>query len=503
MFAFAILDAKRRVLVLGRDPFGIKPLFYARVTGGLAFASEIEPLLELPGVGRDANATRVYEYLRFGLVDHDDDTFFAGVSSFPSAHYAEVDLDRPDALEARPYWRIDLDTRLEISFDEAAARLRELFLESTRIHLRSDVPVGVFLSGGVDSSAIVAAVRQLRGPDADIPTFSYIGDEPRLDEEPWIDLVAGDTRSRSRKVRVVTDHLPEYLPRVVAAQGEPFPALRAFANYLVYELAHESRVKVVLAGQGGDELLAGYRIFLTARLASLVRQGQWFAAARFARAISTGSAGLRLGETLRAEGLVLPPRARRLALRLRPGEELVPEWLSRSWLDEHAVVPAYQPQADGKEALREKLLRCLTAESLPELLRREDRNSMSFSIECRVPFLTPALAEFCFSLPESYLVAPDGTQKAVFRAALRGLVPSEIVNRRDKMGIATPAHRWLLDQRAWVESVLTSDAARHVRALELDRVRQEWELVGPAGHDTRVWRWLNLILWSERFQVEF
>ncbi len=503
MFAFAILDVQQRVLVLGRDPFGIKPLFVAHVAGGLAFASEIEPLLELPGVGREANADRVYDYLRFGLVDHDDATFFADVSSFPRSHYAEVRLDHPDSFEPRAYWEIDLDTRLEISFDEAAERLRELFLESVRLHLRSDVPVGVFLSGGLDSSAIVSAVRQLRGLDADIPTFSYITDVPGLNEERWVDRASTHAGSRPHKVRMRANELPEYLPRVVAAQGEPFPALRAVANYRLYELARESGIKVVLVGQGGDELLGGYAIFQTARLASLVRQRRWLTAARYARAVARDTDGESLSATLRAEGLLLPPLARRLALRLKLGEGLLPKWLNRSWLEEHGVVPAFKPQAEGKEALREKLLLSLTAESLPQLLRREDRNSMAFSIECRVPFLTPSLASFSLSLPESYLVASDGTRKAVFREAMRGLVPDELVDRRDKTGMATPAHRWLLDQPAWVETVLTSDAARSVRALELDRVLREWERVSPVGDDTRVSRWLNLILWTERFQVSF
>ena len=128
---------------------------------------------------------------------------------------------------------------------------------------------------------------------------------------------------------------------------------------------------------------------------------------------------------------------------------------------------------------------------------------MAFSIECRVPFLTPALASFLFSLPEDYVVASDGTTKAVFRRAMRGLVPDEILDRRDKIGFQTPEQRWLMQQRPWVDAVLASPAAERVAALRIDRVRAEWQRASAEGLDVRAWRWVNLILWSDRFGVSF
>jgi asparagine synthase (glutamine-hydrolysing) len=503
MFAFALLDVSRRAVYLARDPFGIKPLFYAPIRGGLGFASEIAPLLELPGVGREASARHVFEYLRYGTTDHDDGTFFAGVRRLPAAHFAEVALDRPDAVQPRRYWSIDLAHRLDISLDDAAERFRELFLESMRLHLRSDVPVGCFLSGGLDSSAIAAAMRHLLGPDADIPTFSYVADEPRINEEAWVDVVAERTGLRPHKVRPTAAELPTYLPGLVAAQGEPFESLRVFVKHRVFELAHEANVKVVLIGQGADELLGGYNVFLTARLASLLRRGRFVAAARFARAVSARPTDPSLGSLVRAEGFLLPPMIRRSALRLGAGEDLVPDWLDAAWLRERHVVPAYRPQADGRDALREKLLLSVEEATLPQLLRREDRSAMAYSIECRVPFLVPALAGFLLALPESHLVAPDGVRKLVLRRAMRGFVPDEILDRQDKIGSATPEHRWLLAQRPWVDSLLGGEAARSVRPLRLDQARALWEQVTPAGRHNHVWRWLNLILWAERFQVEF
>ncbi len=501
MFALAILDTRERRLFLARDPFGIKPLYYARWRDGFAFASEIGPLLELPGVSRAADARSVYDYVRFGPTDHGERTFFADVSALRAAHFLELELDRPEAAPRR-YWRIDLGERLDMSLDEAAGRLRELFIESVRLHLRSDVPVGAFLSGGIDSSAIVGAMRALGGKAADLPTFSYVAEEPRLSEERWIDLMAAAAGVRGHKVQPASGDLPEGLPRLVAVQEEPFDGLLVYAQHRVFELARQAGLKVVLNGQGADELLGGYSVFLTARLASLVRRGRWLEAARFARQAARLPVGGGLTSLLRAEGLLLPPRVRRVARRAAR-DTLVPSWLDAGWLRERGVVPAAPAQAEGEEALREKLHLLLTETKLPQLLRREDRNSMAFSIECRVPFLTPALAGFLLALPEDYLIAPDGTTKAVFRRAMRGLVPDEVLGRRDKIGFQTPEHRWLLEQRAWVDSVLSSPAAERVAPLRLDRVRAAWEQADAPGRDTRIWRWLNLILWSDRFGVSF
>ena len=181
-FAFAILQIDTGKLFLGRDFFGIKPLYYTRWAGGLAFASEIKALLGLPRVAARANPQRVYDYLRFGITDHGTESTFAGIRQMPSAHWAEIDLDTPGELTPVRYWSIETSEPIDISFDEAARRLREMFLENVRLHLRSDVPVGATLSGGIDSSAIVMAMRAVQGKDTAIHTFSHIADGP-LDAE--------------------------------------------------------------------------------------------------------------------------------------------------------------------------------------------------------------------------------------------------------------------------------------------------------------------------------
>ena len=159
----------------------------------------------------------------------------------------------------------------------------------------------------------------------------------------------------------------------------------------------------------------------------------------------------------------------------------------------------------GNNLLMDQLYSALTETSVPHLLRYEDRNSMSFSIESRVPFLTPALADFVFSLPEEYIVAPDGTSKAVFRRAMRGIVPDEVLDRRDKIGFATPERAWMNTLRPWVEQKLRTGDSVHIPALKLKAVEEEWDAIvkGHKSFDFKVWRWINLIEWSRQLGVHY
>jgi len=235
-----------------------------------------------------------------------------------------------------------------------------------------------------------------------------------------------------------------------------------------------------------------------------VRAGRWREAVRFLRAAASRPGASTSGVVQRAAGLLLPRFLAGPARRL-VGQELVPDWLNSSWFERHGVEPRAPWSPAGADILRGQLVDALLANSLPMLLRYEDRNSMAFSIESRVPFLTPRLAEFVLSLPESYLLAEDGTSKAVFRRAMRGIVPDAILDRRDKIGFATPEQTWLSALRPWIEQLIASDTAVRVSALHLPALRRSADalLAGRSRFDARLWRWLNVIRWAERFGVEF
>jgi asparagine synthase (glutamine-hydrolysing) len=512
MFAFAVLDQRRRLFFLARDFFGMKPLYYVQATLALpsgrgagcesvfAFASEIKALLDWLPLKRTVQPQRLYEYLRFGRTDHSAQTLWSEIRQMPAAHYLEVPLDRPEQGEPVRYWSLPQEEPLDLSFEEAAQQVREKFLRNIRLHLRSDVPVGAALSGGIDSSSIVACMR-LVAPQTDMHAVSFIADDPAVSEEKWIDLVGRHARANVHKVRANSHTLLADFDQLIYTQDEPFGSTSMYAQYCVFRHAREQGIKVMLDGQGADEMLAGYHSFLPARLGSLVRQGRWIEACRFALSASRlpGMRGhMRLW--LQAGRLLLPSIGTRLV-----GRWLMPAWLNAAWFRDRGVALAPTSNARQRDMMREELRQTVAATSLPMLLRHEDRNSMASSIESRLPFLTPDLADFLFRLPEEYILGPDGTSKNVFRQAMRGIVPDAILDRRDKIGFATPEQRWLQTLRPWVGETLASERARGMAALNVAAMQRDWNavLAGRARFNFRVWRWVNLIRWADRFNVDF
>jgi len=505
MFAFAIFDRRKRVLFLARDFFGIKPLYYTWNGTRFAFASEAKALPALGDVSRRVDPSALYVYLRYGITDNGEATLWQEIRHLPAAHYLEIPLEgSPKAIEPQRYWDIDMGTRSALSASAAAERLRELFLENVRLHLRSDVPVGAALSGGIDSSAIVMGMRRHQ-PAQEIHTFSYIADDEKLNEESWVDRIVAQAGTNPHKTRITPSGLVADLDAFIYALDEPFSSTSMYAQYCVFRLTQQAGIKVMLDGQGADEALGGYNYFYSLRLVSMIRRRRWMDAFTFLRNnwARPYFGGPRL--LYRAGGWLLPERFHGLA-RKAVREDLVPEWLNRDWFERRGVQPPPVYQWDAQaDPFRAMLYQSVMETSLPMLLRYEDRNSMAHSVESRVPFLTPALINFIFSLPEEYIVDAQGNSKAVFRQAMQGLVPASILARRDKIGFSTPEKRWLDELRPWVDKVLASEAAGSISALNLEAVRREWQGVSANSKpfNFRVWRWINLIHWSARHQVEF
>jgi asparagine synthase (glutamine-hydrolysing) len=361
--------------------------------------------------------------------------------------------------------------------------------------------VGAALSGGIDSSALVAAMRHLE-PGMELHTFSYVADDPRVSEGHWAEMAGSAARARMHTVTLGADDLVGDLDRLIQAQDEPFGSTSIYAQYRVFGAARQAGIKVMLDGQGADEILGGYPMYTSARLASLVRQGKLREARAFLRAAGRLPGRERVWYQA---GQFFIPAALQGPFRRMVGESLAPGWMNGSWFTERGVRMQPLRGPGGREILRAQLRDTVTTTSLPALLRYEDRNSMAHSVESRVPFLTPEFVQLVMSLPEEYLIAPDGTTKAVLRRALRGLVPDAILDRSDKVGFATPERGLLTGLSPWVEQVLGSETAAAIPALRRDVMLSEWREVrdGRRRFDFRVWRWLNLIRWAEHTGAVF
>lgn len=505
MFAFCLLDTRKKRLYLARDQFGVKPLFYVFKNGIFGFASEPSVLLEIPGISRAANLHAVCEYARFGSTDHGEDTLWEDIYQVLPAHFLTFDLHSKSPLQKSRFWKIDLHQQIDVSFDEASKKVRELFLDSVRLHMRSDVPYGATLSGGIDSSSVVMAMRENLGPHVSFPVFSYISTEASTSEERWIDEVARVAGVKVTKIHPTSEDMRSEIKDLIFSQNEPFGSTSIYAQYKVFEAVQKSNLKVMLDGQGADEMLAGYRPYLGARIASMIRSKEFPKALQLlARSSLLPDSSLKTN-ILYTLNYLAGKGAKDLFARWI-GKETMPPWFNSKWLSARRISLQHRDFTEDDHILRYALYDGLTHSGVPHLLRYADRNSMRFSVESRVPFLNVKLAEYLFSLPEEYLIDQKGVSKAVFRAAMRGLVPDLILDRKDKIGFATPEGQWLRQSHEWVDSILCSPSlSEQLPFLDAKKVSFDWKnfLETGKGFDWRFWRWINLAEWARSYQVCF
>ncbi len=443
MFAFAVWDWPGHRLFLARDRFGIKPLYYAEAGPAFAFASEIKPVLSGLSLPVKPRAAAVYDLLVRGRKDHRPETFFESVLQLPPGHLLTV-----KARAAAPRAWYDLGAavrqRMETLPRDPTSQVRlfrEAFEASVRAHLRSDVPTGTCLSGGLDSSAIVCQVAGFRGETlralgatpgkgGAFDTFSARSDDPALDEGRFIDAVTRATGLPNHPVRPGGPDFLDALPDLLWHQEEPFPTGSMYAQWRVMQEASALGVKVLLDGQGADELLGGYPGMHLAAVADDLRTFRW------------GRAHATFWD-------VFPdfPRLRGIAsalwLAFRSSPPAFVERSRRTFLTPGLVAAAepLQGPADLGGRFRTGRLE-QTLRHLPALLHYEDRNSMAHGLEARVPFLDRELAELSLALPAEALLA-GGLSKQVLRRAMDTTLPTEVRTRRDKIGFATPDSAWL------------------------------------------------------------
>ena len=424
MFAFAIFDAREDKLLLVRDRIGIKPLYYATAAdGSVLFASEIKALRCRADIGRRIRADAVAQFWAFThLIDYE--TWFEGVHQLPPAHWLEIDSS--GNVHSGPYWNAldHLDTRRGVPIGLLEDELRQRLEEAVHLHTISDVPIGAHLSGGLDSSTVVALLS--RESDRPVETFSgAFAEGQRYDEREYIDIVVTAFNTSHHQVIPTLDDFERDLSQLMYALDEPVVSASAFAQYEVCRLIKSSGVIVVNGGQGGDEIFGGYPRYLTPLLWS---RSPW-------RALQMSS---------------IQAYARRAMFGGRMGgwiTGLRPEFIRRL-----SVWPR-KPRIAGNPTRDQMLFDLMFY--LPALLQVEDRTSMAFSLESRVPFLDHHLVEFALGVPAEVLME-GGRLKALFRRSVDDWLPDAIVNRADKRGFPTPIDVWMRGPGAeWIFSQIS------------------------------------------------
>lgn len=497
MFAFAVLDKTQATLTCVRDAFGIKPFFYSAADGQFAFASELPALLELLPGQPDLNWQRSYDYLVHGDYDSNADTFYEGVHHLESGHWLQINAITGQVTSPQRWWYPVTQEKKGWKFEDAVEQVREQFLQNIRLHLRSDVPLGAALSGGIDSSAVVCAMRHVE-PDLPINTFSFIAEGSDVNEEHWVDRVNAHVGAIPHKVRMTSEELVRDLDDMIRAQGEPFGSTSIYAQYRVYQLAREKGITVTLDGQGADEMMAGYIGYPGQRLRSLLETGRIFDAWEFWNnwAKWPGRSRLMAMKYLASE---MTNGDLYEILRKIDGKTTVPQWINSEQLLNNGVSlkkPRTRPETTRKgRKVIDELEISLTKRGIVSLLRHGDRNSMAFNIESRVPFLTLEMVNLFLSMPEEYLISNQGETKHVFRAAMRDIVPDEILNRKDKIGFATPERDLLIGMADEVRVWLGHDL--NIKFLNQQKLLNEFDEIisGKRNFSWQVWRWVNFIQW--------
>lgn len=492
MWAIALWDSVSRRLVLCRDRFGVKPLFVVRMGGFVGFGSEVPALLALPFVVARPAADVVARYLIDGIHDEGVASFYEGILSLAPGTWLSLGVDG-DSYVGR-YWDLPSGLPEELSYSEAVSRFGAVLGDSVRLRLRSDVPVGACLSGGLDSSAIVCLASGLG--HADLHTFTSASDDPAWDESAWASQVAKHARVEWHSVRPTAAGFLEDMHALLDTQAEPFGSLSMYAQWKVMQEARRCGIPVLLDGQGADELLAGYGHW-GPFLADLVTSGQLSATWRELEArsrVAGGGAVTMARIAASAASYVFPG----LRGRVLPGKGL--DIASSRVRDQAVKLPPGLQVANGENRLEAELRTLFSLTRLPALLRYEDRNSMHFAIETRLPFLDYRLVELGFHLPGEMKLR-GGWSKAVLRDAMAGILPEPVRMRRDKNGFATAEGLWWreglgeLAFKIFSSSDIASrefvDPSRYLALLAAHRA-------GKADHRFALWRGLNLELWLRK-----
>jgi len=469
-WALAIYDARQDRVLVSRDRLGKKPLYWARVGSSVYFASEIKALLQIPEIASQAapDETAIWRWCSERLRDLDDGTFFTNVKSFPSASWAVVDESFPD--NARHYWKFP-DARMserDISIAEACSSLREALQDAVSIRLRADVPLAVSLSGGTDSSAIVAIAAQ--ASKEKLTTFTIKYSDPRYDEEPFARAVAQHCGVDYRVMEPPTDDFWSGVLPYTYLQEEPYHSPHQQTGIAISAAMRAEGIKVSLHGAAGDELFGGYSNYF-----QFAQQDNW-SQRRFYRFMSNAYNW--------TESRTSPPRRVLAAVAAQIGGGRFAAYRQRrrssspqvsplnpDYLKKLGEIPIPKPNT-----LSDKLYFDITSGLIPYWLKSGDKKDMAAPLEYRCPLLDHRVVELAMTLPTTYLIR-NGWHKWIFRKAVEDLLPSSVVWRRKKMGLPFPIETFLKDSRPAIDHIVEGSSNPFLDRQQNDRIKADWKLI--------------------------
>ncbi len=428
MWAFALWDNAKQRLFCSRDRFGVKPFYYALYDGNFYFASEIKQILQASSMPRRANSQAVLALLEWGLADHSAETFFENIQQLPGGYTLTLDLSDSLSPFVQRYWELQIKPQTDLSPAEATEEFQYRFKQAVNIRLRSDVPVGVSLSGGLDSSAILCQAKEL-APGTQFQTFSACFEDRAIDEREYMVAAATATGSLSHPTFPKGSEFWESIQSLVYHHDEPLGAARTFSQWLLMRSARKQGIPVVLGGQGADEALCGYQKYRYFYFWHLFRDRN---PRLFRELLMSWRYGTSTHERLASAARYLPGTLRRA---FSPAERLCNADFRRN-----VNFVGKKPGAAGSIAERQKI--DLTYSSIPAFLRHEDRNSMAHSVESRHPFLDYRLVEFAVNCPPEFKLR-DGWSKWILRNAMKGILPEKVRLRRTKLGFDAPDATWM------------------------------------------------------------
>jgi len=507
MFAYALWDERRNRLLIARDRLGIKPLYYARFDGRFYFASELKAFARVPRFPRELDEVSIQRYLAYLYVPGPA-TIFRDVVELPPAHYLVCD---DGTVTTHRYWSVRYQGDHSVSASEWRERFLAQFRDSVRSHLMTEVPLGAFLSGGLDSSAMVAVMAE---QSARVKTFSigYEGQGSFQDERRYARIVAERFGTEHHEF-VVSPDVGELLPDLVATMEQPFADSSVIPNYYISKLTRQ-HVTVALSGLGGDELGGGYQRYLGMVWAERYRKIpgafgiSWLeSAAAQLPDVRSGRRWIdrakRFFATTRLEA---PERYAAIVTAFSAMDRkrlLDPDFCAKSGLDDaESIIRRAFESPDSDSLLHTTMLADLLTYLPGDLLTLADRVSMRHSLEVRVPFLDHPLVELMASAPSHFKVA-GLSKKVLMLQAFQGLLPASILGRR-KVGFSVPLALWLrTDLRSTMEELLSDAELRDIgflRYYEVDRIKSE-HLTGRANHENKLWALMNLVCWHRQWRV--